>query len=710
MREVTKNRVVDLVFVVVLMAVIFPFSVSQNAWGEWANSFFFFTERWLDIRQGDLNLYFVHSYRTGVFYPLHVFYGGFTTLIAAATLIWLPPFFGFVFTCSISYLLLYVGTRHVAEALGAEPLVARICAFTAALSPYMITQIYGRGSWAELVGSSVSVFTLGLIARALRTSSPPTRRLIVAISLGTALSIATHNLTVLLTIAVLLPITGLLLLTHTYSRDSSRFYNVKSLFAAVTTGLLIPQIFVLPNFLYGRLTDVAQWNSTGTGLSFAHPGIVLNPLLTFPAEQQEIHRLVFGSDVEVRLFNQTNILLLLLSFATALVAIATKKSRSAAPLVILAVPISLLILEITSGNWIVSRPWSVVQFPYRLTTYIGFFVAVCSAVVLSRIGLPTVARLVSRAFLMLLLLFTSSTAIFQANTGVATSPPNYQEPIVKDVSSGKPPPLFAGNTAAPIQFRFSQKGPRSGNRTLRLNFGPHGGVLDTTEIQLEVQSRDEMLGVTIPVVQTGRSGAATTLGIRRSPIGSEIVLDRWGYPPLQRSIRRISSEGPVSITVVFDWALGTSTVRADGIHLVTAPDLITDQPGTFLVGKNPAGSSLVIARARDVKVRNVRIVPSRLSTGQYSTNVVWSPFTNWSNAVSAGMTDDGMWNIEIGENEPSVRVSLPFPSVVGMALSFLGVVLLIGFLIRWPSTYVEDRHAKWRRDPVLNLPHDRNHY
>ena len=122
-----------------------PFALRQNSWFEWANPY------WLLLLQRDRILasgrpsYFIHTTETGIYYPIHLFYAGFTISLLAYVAVLIPPSIVFSATIGATFFAAFVGILWLARALGVGTRVATAAAALYIANPQYVAKIYTRG-------------------------------------------------------------------------------------------------------------------------------------------------------------------------------------------------------------------------------------------------------------------------------------------------------------------------------------------------------------------------------------------------------------------------------------------------------------------------------------------------------------------------------------------------------------------------------------
>ena len=225
--------------------------------GEWQNAYWFLQRQAEHVSAHGVPTFFLHT-REGGFYPFFTFYGGFTIGLLAypAALFGTWP----VFLASMVAAMVggYLGIWWAARNLGLSRRLAVLPGLIYATTPYVLSDAYGRGAWAELVAVNAVAVMAGAWTALL---SPLGRRRTLALAalVGSAAVLAgTHNVTMLMT-AALLPLTLLALLPFTVA-GVERPAVLRSLgrgVIAVALGVGLTAAWLIPNLWLGRDTIVA---------------------------------------------------------------------------------------------------------------------------------------------------------------------------------------------------------------------------------------------------------------------------------------------------------------------------------------------------------------------------------------------------------------------------------------------------------------------
>jgi hypothetical protein len=367
-----------------------PFLLRQNSWWEWGNAFWLLERQTAHVSAHGLPTLFLHNF-SGAYNPFYVYYSGFTfSLLAypAAVFGAWPIFVASVVAAMVGG---YLGIWWTARNLGLSPQLAILPGLTFATTPYVLSEIYGRGAWAELVAVNAVAVALGAATSLLwrprpeRSRGPATAALISA----TALVAGTHNVTLMVS-AVLLPLILLALLPLRTGRPPL-LPELGRVAAAVALGIGLTAAWLLPNLWFGPSTAIADQSSFGDNM-FAQTFDVLDlrnlfsPLPRIP-----------GAFKGRWLYAQAPTLVAVWSLvAIAMIVWQRRRSpdrvlTSLAGLGVLGIG---LVVLIVNPSWWMSFPTLIqtVQLTYRLIPYLAIVVALAASIGLTTRGARAGAR------------------------------------------------------------------------------------------------------------------------------------------------------------------------------------------------------------------------------------------------------------------------------------------------------------------------------
>jgi hypothetical protein len=489
-------RIAPYVFGAVLSAgLVAPFMFRQNSWVEWGNAYWLLHEQEAHIRQTGLPTFFVSSESSGVDYPIFVFYGGFTlTLLgylAAVTSTW----FAFILSIVGAFAMGFVGMYWAVRAIGVGRLAASSLAAVAVCTPYFVTNLYGRGAWAELVGVGAAYLVLGATLRTLRELPNDRWTTVVAVIAGTALLVGTHNISLLVG-SVFLAFALAALAPHVVGELRAPMLRRVALRLIVPglVGVGLCAAWLVPNLWLSGDTEIASLPTAGGESPYDEASIVLWPALRTPPTARDFVAERLGAPVDVRVFNQT-CSVLVLAGAVGLVGAwfgrrhdRTGNDRRIA-LRWLAVTV-LVIAAVGTFAFMVNRDWwdaspiltRIVQFPMRLNPYLSGFLVLLVAVVAA---MARSRR--SRALVLGLLVVTggwyTALAVYQSTTARAVASPETSVASRRAIDEGQLPPAFDERAYQTVQFRLSSLGASVQRPQEVLSFDQSGRLADDAVVE-----------------------------------------------------------------------------------------------------------------------------------------------------------------------------------------------------------------------------------
>jgi len=305
----------------------------------------------------------------GVFNPSFVFYGGpLYSILGVINLI--PGLRGvraFAALATLGFLAAYVGTYWLSLEAGLRRRLAHLPALVVLTSAYWSTDLYARGDFAEFMAiSSVPLVTAAVID-ILREARLRARSL-AALFLGLVVFTGSHNLTLvwaLLLVGITCISFAAVFLRHIHI-NFARFGVV----ALVVAGAVSANAWaLLPDLLYGQTTAIAApYPLSYSGfLDSAH--VLFDPFRYVPAQST-----TRGLYLQIPFW----FLLWALVFAVPVVFFGgqSRQGLRRAYVCCLIMGAAVLGLLMTgAGMTRMPAPWSYIQFPYRLGSYLVFAVA-----------------------------------------------------------------------------------------------------------------------------------------------------------------------------------------------------------------------------------------------------------------------------------------------------------------------------------------------
>jgi len=343
-----------------------PFVVHQNSWYEWGNSLWLLELQTAHVSAHGLPTYFIDA-PAQYFYPNFVFYGGPAYSLLAYPSVIFGAWPVFAATTLAAFVAASAGLSWTARNLGVPSRLAIVPGVLFALTPYLVSNLYGRGAWTELVAVGALGVALGAATSLTsgRSRNPPIT--IAALALAVAAIAGTHNITLLFS-ALLAPLIGLSLLPmlHGSPRELVRRHLLVA--AGALTGVAICGVFLVPDiWLSGRtIASTVSTDFLEQLHGFDAFAVVFDPFLGQPhvAAATDLH---------------TQTLLLPLLWLIVGTAIGAGRRSWGRPtmlaLAVIGLSAAALATLITHPSWWLSFPSTLraIQFPFRLVTYLALF-------------------------------------------------------------------------------------------------------------------------------------------------------------------------------------------------------------------------------------------------------------------------------------------------------------------------------------------------
>jgi hypothetical protein len=418
---------------------VLPFILRQNSWWEWANPYWLLQRQAEHVSATGLPTLFLHV-GTGPFNPYNVYYAGplLAVLAYPAAVVGAWPTFVAVSVAAI--VAGYLGIWRTARNLGLPPWPAVLPALAFTTTPYVLSDLYGRGAWAEFVAvNAVAVLLGGLTTLLLR---PGDRRAgaCAAVAGATAVIAGTHNLT-LATSAVVLPF--LMLALAPLRPQSAEPWGPAALRAlgSAALGLGLVAAWLLPTAWYGGDTFVAQPRVSdvllrGT-MGLGDLGNVLSPWPRLPAEARA--QWIYAQPPVLVMAWATVVLggLVLLRRGP--------RARPALPAAALGGLCVALLALVAEPAWWLHFPSLVrtIQFPIRLLSYVAIVTAVAAALGLRALAGHPGARWATAALAAMVAVQVAAGAYVVTHSR-ASGPPGETSPRQGDVRVRDEPAAFGG--------------------------------------------------------------------------------------------------------------------------------------------------------------------------------------------------------------------------------------------------------------------------
>jgi hypothetical protein len=426
-----------------------PFLIHQNAWYEWANSLWLLELQAAHVSAYGIPSFFIHG-ADMIFYPQFLFYAGpaFSFLAYPAVVFGSWPVFAAVTVAA--FIAASAGMSWTARNLGVPRGLAILPGILFATTPYIVSNLYGRGAWAELVAIGALAVSLGAATSLLTGRARSEAGMVAVLAVAVAAIAGTHNLTLLFS-ALLAPLLGLALLPILRGSRRQLLRRYALVIAGAVLGLALCGAFLVPNvWLSGRtFTSNTSNNYLVMATGFDRLGVVFDPLPGQPAGSPP-------SD----LHTQTLVVALLWAVGATAFALSRRwlDRRSQLALALLGlVGIGVAVL-IGNPGWWLSFPATLraVQFPFRLVTYLALLTVLAIVVLLA---IPALRR--SRVAIALLALASVWQIGVALDLAISAKARNQTPaPTSASIHPWQLPPAFVAGSQL-LEFRLVSKHPLS---------------------------------------------------------------------------------------------------------------------------------------------------------------------------------------------------------------------------------------------------------
>jgi hypothetical protein len=274
-------RRVDLaVAIFVLLLLTAPALFTKNGFiDDWVNHLWL---TWMQSRNieatGHPSL-FLNAEPLGVFYPYFAFYGG-TLYGLGGYLMALTgaPAAIFVALIVVAFAAAYGGTLWISRQAGVTGLASHLPATTVVTGAYYLSLAYGRGSWPELMATSMIPLIIALGLRIiLRGPSPGS---IFGLAITTTIWSGSHNITLVWgSVFLAASAIGFLVASFTYLTEV-HIRRIGAALGVMLLGVMLNGWFLLPDLAYASHTAAAQSVGIEPVISsiFSRASVVFDPL------------------------------------------------------------------------------------------------------------------------------------------------------------------------------------------------------------------------------------------------------------------------------------------------------------------------------------------------------------------------------------------------------------------------------------------------
>ncbi len=302
---------------------------------------------------------FLNTQQLGVFDPQFAFYGGslFAITGALAVIFGGSTILAFEIVTVAAIAAAYGGLFWIARQLGVKGVLAHAPALVFATSAYYVTDLYGRGAWAEFMAVSAFVLALAASLRLMRGAW----RFGPAICLVAASAVfsGSHNVTLLLGSTL----TALALTCYWLVSGRSRqlpWRRAAGVGGLIALGVCLNGWFLIPDVSYAHDTLISGneigWSATGFFNTFS---VIFDPLRTVPIESET-----------PALYVQAPVFALIWGLLALPLVWRERRLRAGVVTALIALAGLLAVIMSSAVYSLLPNLFQQIQFPYRLQTYV----------------------------------------------------------------------------------------------------------------------------------------------------------------------------------------------------------------------------------------------------------------------------------------------------------------------------------------------------
>ena len=310
---------------------------------------------------------FVSVRPLGAFYPVFAFTGSGIYSVGGYLAILLGPIVAYKLLILTGLCLAYGGFTWLAVQFGLRGWRSQIPGAVFVTGAYFITDMVGRGDFAEFIALASVPFVIAAISAYLKGSRAGLRHRL-AVVFGVFVLSGSHNITLLwgATFVVLLAVLGVVGWASTWRRPLP-WRRVAQLVGLGAIGGGLNAWYLFPDVAYGFDTLVGLVSKiTRPGTIFVHPALLLNPLR--PADRSPTIVHFFARDIRL------SFPCLIFAWAIVVVMLQWRKNgwvarRLFLGLLVLTVAFVILVMNTQPWSWLPRIYWNT-QFTWRLDGYV----------------------------------------------------------------------------------------------------------------------------------------------------------------------------------------------------------------------------------------------------------------------------------------------------------------------------------------------------
>jgi hypothetical protein len=330
------------------------------------NALWFIWHQSLAIRANGAPSLFL-DYSGAVFYPLYAFYGGTIYALTGALSLALgnAPLQAYVLTYVAGFAAAYGGWYWTARTVGVGRWLANVPGLVFVTSAYYLTLIYARGDWAEFLGvSTIPLMIAGGVA--LLRSDRPRARPAVALASSSIVFFGSHNITILWGSTMLVLVGLIVVACVPQARRQIRRRGLICVAAVLGAALLVNAWFLLPTVAYESHTTI--------GATSLNAQLLLRQTMPLVSSEHLFTWSRASASTPGALFALSLPILVIVWLLCSVVVLLWTGSRGMwmRILLILSGTTAVVIVVMTHAGLILAlpRPYTLLQFSYRLESYV----------------------------------------------------------------------------------------------------------------------------------------------------------------------------------------------------------------------------------------------------------------------------------------------------------------------------------------------------
>ena len=212
-----------------------------------------------------------------------------------------------------------------------------------------------------------------------------------------------------------------------------------------------------------------------------------------------------------------------------------------------------------------------------------------------------------------------------------------------------------------------------------LYFGKFGTLLPSYQVHFQA-TQNLRVGQVVPLVTIGSSGNATGIGLSRTPTGCQLVVDTWG-----RDLETATLNSCNAMQSHYTLNIHLSRARyelIEGINKVMMVGTLVAPDGRLGWRTNLIGMSTMSKESKGKSIiRTTELPPPEVKRGEYSTNVVNSPFVRIKGATSTEPNSTGKLTAVILDPQPTWALRIVWPLWLGFSMSLISIVTVAIYLL-----------------------------